>query len=241
MPYEHTEPRVHSNPVSSQAVYPSLGCMSYYSMLAEQKERRRIAAHIHDNIIKDLVFCNLRLGLSLKSDSVNELAGALEETQCLVRLLIEKMRMVLAEISPPLLFDIGLDEAVRELLEETRNRCGISYYFEGDNSSLALDKEQRVLVYEAIRQLLLNIISHARAKTIWVNIHSTMAGLEVVVEDDGTGFDAPAVISSLRPADGVGLLNLRERLCYLGGCLDIQSKPENGTRVTLSVPISATP
>lgn len=233
MTNEQLKPRVHKK---TESVQMSLGYLSYESMLAEQAKRRRIALDVHNEIVKDLVFCNLRLGFSAKSEPAAELRGALEEVQCLVQLMIQKVRMISSEISPTLLYDLGLRVAIEEMLRETRRKYGIKYYLEEDGGSETLDRNIRVFLYESVCELVNNVIKHARAESVIVRIERNDDDLAITVEDDGAGFD-PETLNNGAYSGGIGLVSLRERLSHLGGYLDIESTPEVGTRVTILLPV----
>lgn len=235
---EKLEPRANKKIVERGMTYRDAGRLNFQTMLAEQGERRRLTQEMHDHIVKDLVFCNLRLGLAARSESVNELSGALDEVQCLVQLILEKVRMLSSELSPALLYDLGLGEAVAELLKEMKRKHGIKYYIE-DTTLEPLNDSTRVFLFQSIREMLNNVVEHAQAEAVWVYLGRRDKYAEVVVEDDGGGFD----ISMLRedPPPGLGLTNLRQRVEYAGGYLDIESDQEKGTRVRLVVPLRSRP
>ncbi|MFO8011949.1 MAG: PAS domain-containing protein [Phycisphaerae bacterium] len=102
---------------------------------------------------------------------------------------------------------------------------------------LALTEEVRVVLYRSARELLHNVVRHAAATRATLAVRRADDHVRIVVEDDGMGFDPEAARERGGPGGGFGLFDIRERIDYLGGSVDIQSIPEQGTRVTLTAPL----
>jgi signal transduction histidine kinase len=206
--------------------------------LAEERLRRRIATDIHDHIGQNLAISKIKLESLAESMSSPELAEALEEIHNLVAQAIESTRSLTFELSPPVLYELGFEAAMEWLVRQMRKRHGLSTEFKGDGRAKLLDNDVRVLLFQAVRELLVNVAKHAKARNVAVSTRRVGNEIRVNVEDDGVGFDISRVTSQEYKAGGFGLFSIRERLGLIGGHLDIESKPRHGTKVTLVAPIN---
>ncbi len=207
--------------------------------LAEERLRRRIATEIHDNISQNLAISKMKLESMARSSDHQGLARQLGEVRDLVGQTIETTRALTFEMSPPVLYDLGFEAAVGWLVKQTRQHYGLAAEFKDDGRSKPLDDDIRVLLFQAVRELLVNVVKHAQASRAMVATRRVRDEMRVVVEDDGVGFDVSSVGSGDYRSGGFGLFNIRERLDYIGGSVDISSRPGRGTRVTLTAPVDA--
>lgn len=220
------------------AYHEQLHSLASEFALTEARERQRFAVDLHDGIGQTLAMAKLRLDIlrgSLSSahigDDLLEIAGLIEKT-------ISSTRSLTFELSPPILYEIGLEAAVASLLEKTRRDHGILTGFEDGGQPLPLDRDLRVFLYQAIRELLINAIKHAKANRINVSIHREEGTVRVTVEDNGIGFDAKRLQSDSGRNRGFGLFNIRERFDHLNGEFRIDSKSGQGTKIVIVVPIT---
>jgi PAS domain S-box-containing protein len=205
--------------------------------LAEERERRRIATVLHDRIVQTLALAKINLGLLQRPVSYTDLAEPLNEIQRLIEQAIQDTRSLTFEISSPILYQFGLEAAVEWLTEQIRDRRGIPCEFRDDGRPKPLDEDVKVLLYQAVRELLINVVKHAQAHSAKVSIRREGNDMQITVEDDGVGFDTSDISSLWSRSEGFGLFSIRTRLDHLGGQLDIQAKPGHGTRVNLVVPL----
>jgi len=203
--------------------------------LAEERLRRRIATHVHDNIGQNLAIAKIKLDSLRDSAASPELAKALMEVTEMIGQAIQSSRSLTFELSPPVLYELGLEPAVEWLLRNTRKQHAIATDFVSDGLEKPLDDDVRILLFQAVRELLVNVAKHAKAKNVKVYSRRVRNHIHVTVEDDGTGFD----MSRVNLAGGFGLFSIRERLGHIGGRLQIRSRPQGGTRVTMTVPIDS--
>jgi signal transduction histidine kinase len=126
---------------------------------------------------------------------------------------------------------------VEWLTEQAQDRYGIPSEFKDDKQPKPLDDDVRVLLFQAVRELLVNVVKHAQAQSVKVATRRDDGGIQIIVEDDGVGFDAFPIGSQWSRTGGFGLFSIRERLDYLGGQLKVKSEPGHGTRVTLVAPL----
>jgi PAS domain S-box-containing protein len=205
--------------------------------LAEERLRRRIAAELHDHIAQNLAISKIKLE-SLASDAESKQANSLKEVVDLISQTIDATRMLTFEMSPPILYELGFEAAVDWLARQTRQRFGLDVEFINDEKSKPLDIDIRVLLFQAVRELLVNIVKHAKAKKAIIYARAVDDSIQVTVEDDGIGFDV-ATLDHTKDftKGGFGLFNIRERLDQIGGSVIIHSGQKKGSRFILTAPI----
>ncbi len=203
--------------------------------LTEERERRRIAVELHDEITQQLILFKINLGSLPKEQLPSELTKSLDEIYQHLDRIIGDTRTLAFDLSSPTLYELGLEAAIREWLhEEVREKHKINTEFEDDGQPKPLDDDVRALLYRAVRELLVNIVKHAQAQNVKVSIGRDNDKVRIEVADDGVGF-IPS--PQLNKTGGFGLFSIRERLNYLGGSIEIASKPGQGTHITLIAPI----
>ena len=205
--------------------------------LAEERERRRIAADLHDHACQSLALSKMRLQAMLEQDApidektLVQICDSLNQT-------IEGIRELTFDLSSPTLYKFGLEAALEELLQDKlRTEHHIRCRFSDDHQPKPLDANVRVLVFQSVRELLINVIKHAQATEVRLDIRREANSIRIVVADNGIGFDAEAVWSSPSRQHSVGLFNVRERLDYIGGRLEVCTQPGGGSQLTLVVPL----
>jgi len=201
--------------------------------LAEEHERRRLAVELHDGLDQNLSLAEMKLGELLKSPQATGLNRPLREIKQLIVQANRQARSLTFQLSPAVLYDIGLSAALEWLAEQMQLRHGIKITLEDDEQVRSIQIEPRILLFRALRELAINVVKHARASRAQVSIRLVDEDLRISIEDDGAGFD-PATVGS--EGSGLGLFGIRERLSPLGGRMEIDSARGRGTRVTLIVP-----
>jgi len=206
--------------------------------LTEERERRRIADALHDRVGQTLALCKIKLGsLRRKSASYTDLVKPLDEINRYIEESIGDTRSLTFELSTPILYQLGLEAAVEWLTEQTQEQDGILAYFENDGQPKPLDDDIRVLLFQAVRELLINVVKHAQAQSVEVSMQRVSGHVQISVEDDGVGFDVLPIGRHWSEVKGFGLFSIRERLDHLGGQCKINSQPGQGTQVTLVAPL----
>jgi len=206
--------------------------------LTEERERRRIAWALHDHIAQPLVFARIKLGTIQQSGSSSEMVDSLGEICRLLDRTIEDIRSVTFELSYPPLYELGFEAAVEEWLnEQVRDRHGIRTRFVDDGRSKPMEDDIRAVLFQAVRELLVNVVKHAEAKSVTVTICKVAGDIEVTVKDDGVGFDVSHMEARRGSTGGFGLFNIRERLEYVGGRFRVESAPGRGTWTSLTAPL----
>ena len=210
--------------------------MAFDASLTEERERRRIAIALHDRIGHALALAQIKL-TSARGDLAGASRTAVDGGVELLEQAIADQRTLIFELSPPVLYDFGLKEALAWLAEDVEKRHGMQIEVVDDGADKPLDDASKAVVFRAVRELVMNVLKHAKAPAR-ASLRRAEDHLEIDVEDEGVGFDpdAPTDPSS----GGFGLLSVREQITGLGGTLKITSAPQKGTRVSLRVPLQAT-
>jgi len=207
--------------------------------LTEERQRKRLAIELHDQVTQNLILFKINLGELREKDMPGELIKTLDEIYKHLDKIIGDMRSLTFDLGSPTLYELGLEAAVREYLnEEIQQKHRIKTEFEADAQPKPLDDDIRAILYRAVRELLINVVKHAQAQHVKVSICKNNNNMRINVIDDGAGFKPPAEGFASGKTAGFGLFSIRERLSYLGGSVDIESKPGEGVRVTLVAPIN---
>ena len=204
-------------------------------MQAEENERKRIAADLHDSVAQKMVVAKLNLevlegylpALNQEQRHVYNNIFSLVDDSC------TEVRNLSHSMMPQAFFQSGLTDAVKNFIDKIENKnLRISFNAEGDLENL--DKNTEIMIYRIIQECLQNIIKHADAAKVDISITLENDEIDVTIEDNGVGFDT----SLLEEKEGMGMRNIRSRVEFLNGKLDINSEPGNGTVVAFFVPIN---
>ena len=207
-------------------------------LLAEERERRRIATGVHDDIGQKLALAKLELQSIQAIASEPDVSESLSHACDLVNQAMQDARSLAFDLSNPVLYEVGFTAAVESLLtERIIQKSGIKSEFKSNTRKIKLDQDMSIVLFQAVRELLTNVVKHANANKVKVCIDKFDHRVQVIVEDDGVGFELSGLKSPDKEKGGFGLFNVKERLEYLGGSFDIESKPGQGTRVTMTVPL----
>jgi signal transduction histidine kinase len=199
--------------------------------LAEDRERRRLAQDLHDDLGQLLSLAGMKLG-ALRDSAAGRSAGAeVSEIEDLVTRAYRHAESLTFQLSPPILHDRGLVPAAEWLAEDLGRSYGLRVEIADDGAPKPLDEAARVALFRALRELLINVARHAGTGEAYVRIERDAERVRLEVRDHGLGF-TPADASN-----GFGLVSVRERLRNLGGDLVIHSAPGAGARVVAEAPV----
>ena len=205
-------------------------------VLAEERERHSVAMALHDSLGPILAFSKRELGTLQKSVSKTA-ADTLKNIGDNISQAIKQTRNLTFDLSPPALYTFGLETAVAELTERFGEDQKLKIIFENTDEPKPLTDHVKVLLYRSIREILINIVKHAEAKSVRLVLSKTYDKIKIVVEDDGKGFNVSDLDSRPGGTKGFGLFSIRERLMHIGGSFNIQSGMGRGTTVTLLAPL----
>ncbi len=203
---------------------------------AEQRERRRMAAILHDELQQLLVGVKMQLGMTRSQNHDECAAKSLEEAIRTLDQAIETTRSLVRRVAPQTLYDDGLIAALRWLGEEMSVRYGLHVQIEAGKKEPAIGDEIKTLLFESIREMLFNVVKHAEVKTATVTVLKEDDHLHVIVSDEGVGFDVKAKALQSDKSD-FGVFSWGNRIEALGGRWSIDTKPGQGTRVHVHVPL----
>jgi len=210
---------------------------AFAETMAQEQVRRDVAVELHDSVGQLLALAQIKLK-TLRAGMAGASPAVLDEAIGLVGRSLEDTRTLTFELSPPVLHDLGLRQALDWLGEDVEKRYGLRVALDDDGGNLRLDRDVEAIVFRAVRELLVNVAKHAKTNKAKVSLHTTESCVEVSVEDEGIGFDA-AEVARVTAAGSFGLFSVQEHLRHLGGTVDVVSAPERGTRVSLRVPFDA--
>lgn len=200
----------------------------------QASERRRLASEIHDRVSQPLAAAKLRLNLMKRRRPELDEASELEESLDLLTEAIVESRAITSEMSPPLLYDIGLNAALDWLATEELLRYGLECTVDAAADDID-DEEVRTFVFKAARELLMNAAKHSGATNAHLSLRSIGDDLELVVKDEGKGFDTEMLKKPSGDSRGFGLFNLVESASHLHALVDVRSREGQGTTVTVRV------
>jgi signal transduction histidine kinase len=206
--------------------------------MTEERERRRIATVLHDGAAQSLAFARMQLTSTCKAVAEADTTKKLEDVSQILRQSVEQIREVLLDLSSPSMNEIGLGVAISDwLAEQTGRRHGLRTSFADECGKLPLDDDVRAVLFRNTRELLANVVKHARADSVSIRMESTGEVLRITIEDDGAGFEPDKKLTTT-DGGGFGLFSIRERMLDLGGSLEIVSAPGEGCKATLVVPLN---
>jgi len=207
--------------------------------LAEERERHAIATGLHDRVGVSLGLTRIKLGSLRAQFSDAEFIKHFDEISQLIKQIIGEIRTLTFELSPPILYEFGLEPALDWLAGNMQSQHQLTCTFEAQGEGVALEHEFNVLLFQGARELLANVVKHARAKEASLKLIKEKQWVRIQVRDDGVGFDAALALPTPAKSQGFGLFSMRERITLLGGSFAIESRQGQGTCVTLSLPVSA--
>ncbi len=207
-------------------------------VLTEEKERKAIAGYLHDGIGQTLSLAHIRLTSIVDGQIGFREKKTIEESTKLIDTAINDSRLLTYDLSPPILYELGLIPAIRWKLDIHQEKDNIKSEFETEVRHIDISVNSLILVYRVVCELLLNAVKHANAETIKVSIIKIRNNYRIIVKDDGEGFD-PESKSENNRLNGFGLFSIQERLDSINGKLKISSKKGMGTSASLLIPIKA--
>ncbi len=203
--------------------------------LAVSEERNRLARELHDSVTQELFSMTMIAGalpalIEKKPDTAGERVQRLNE---LARGALAEMRALLFALRPAALAEEGLAAAISKQAAAIESREGITVHHHIDGEG-RLPQACEEALYRVFQEALNNVIKHAHASNVWVNLTIGSSESSLVVRDDGVGLDAMIVSGPFRT---MGLSSMRERVEALGGTFEIESSPDSGTAVIVTIPV----
>lgn len=196
----------------------------------ESRERRSLGVELHDSIGQLVPLARIKLAALREDLADSSVSGKLAELDDLLARAEDEVRTLTFQLSPAVLKDLGLAAAAEKLAESLGSGIGLDVTIRNDGLPKPLDADCADAVFRGLREILMNVVRHARTDKAQVSLCREGERVVVEVEDSGVGFDPT------RWSEGFGLRTYRDRLESVGGSLEIDSRPGEGTRVALAVP-----
>ncbi|HPS54526.1 MAG TPA: PAS domain S-box protein [Sedimentisphaerales bacterium] len=216
-----------------------LQCLVSQLAIAQEQERKRIAAKLHDDICQNIVFLKMKIDSAIAKDEYNKNGCILKETSKAIANVLGDLQYVTNDLGSNLLYGLGLKSALKEWISrEIENKHQVVVNFTCDEDYHNLNDDLKNFLFRAIKELLINVVKHAHAKNIEVSLKRNEKFIIANVVDDGIGLkDAENKVPADYKKSGYGLFKTREKLHYLGGNINFIRKNEPGTRVEITVPV----
>jgi len=211
-------------------------------MTAQEEERRRVARDLHDELGQDLAGTAMQLEAIERAwpNDPQRALPALHQARALLASATERAYDVILSLRPSVLDDLGLAAAIRSHAERVLQGTATRFALEADNLEQRLPPEIETAVFRSVQEALGNAVRHGRASDISVVLDLRDGILQVLVADDGVGFDVQSLTRAGggREVHGLGLLGMQERVSPWGGQVQVDSEPGRGTRLSIRVPLA---
>ncbi|WP_028978824.1 ATP-binding protein [Sporocytophaga myxococcoides] len=211
--------------------------ISYSILNGQEKERKRIAAEIHDGIGQ--MMTSMRMKLEMIEHKNEGLSEDLPQINHLLQSIINETKKICSDLLPSVLDDFGLSAAVRELQKLCESSSNMEFEIEDRLEKSKLPREVEIGVFRILQEALNNAIKHSSGSKIFVHVSNDAHCVHLMVQDDGRGFyfDERRILSREFVTKSNGLRNMKERAELLGGNFNVTSEPGRGTIVQLEIPL----
>ena len=208
--------------------------------LTEQRERRHLATELHDYLAQLVVASRIRLSQVIPTIQDATASAALTKIDGMLDQALTYTRSLVAELSPHILYQFGLSQSLVWLGEQMKQH-GLEVAVKTMAPPFSLPDDQAVLLFQSVRELLFNVIKHAKIDraAITINVDDDRRDLWICVEDEGIGFDVTELGTTKNTRCKFGLLSIRERMELLGGECEVSSVPGSGTVAILRLPLAS--
>jgi PAS domain S-box-containing protein len=203
----------------------------------QEDERRHLARELHDQIGQALTAAKIDLQAAQRLEERTAIVRRLDDIIAVIERLLQEARQLSLDLRPPLLDDLGLVPALRWCLDQQAQRADLRVEFFADPALERVDAAIETACFRVAQEALTNVVRHARAQTVSVELHRTPEALHLVVRDDGIGFD----VMTAEQGASLGLLGMRERVALLAGEMDCKSAPGRGTEIHAFFPVRTRP
>jgi len=231
------EKRVVERTAALEQAHEEMKKVSFELVWAEEKERERIAAELHDRVGQSLLLAKMKL------DGVPDMVGAdachraSEVAAALLETSIHDIRSLTFRMRPPILDTAGIETTLEWLCSSISEDYDLKVDFSSDGQFRELSAEVRYSLHQSVRELLLDVAKHGQTGPATLHIKSVGSSLEIEIIDNGVGFKKGSSRKDMHPG-GYGLYNVQQRIERLHGSMNIESAPGKGTVVMITVPLA---
>lgn len=200
---------------------------------AQEVERRRLARELHDETGQALTAVKLNLQALRQRSSDLHLSGRLQESIGIVEQSLGQLRDLSHDLRPAVLDDLGLAAALRWFVDRQAQRAGLNAHISAPERFERLAAEVETACFRIVQEALTNIIKHAHAHHVWVELRQSAHAFELLLRDDGAGFDVVAARAQALRGSSMGLLSMQERAQLAGGSFEVKSRQPHGTEISV--------
>ena len=205
---------------------------------AEAHERQRVAGMLHDDLQQLLAAAQFKLALFAEAPDPEDLQEVVREVSAILKEAMAQTRSLAVELSPPVPLQRGLVPALEWLASWMRQKHGLTIRVTAADQELeAGDEGTRLMLFNAVRELLFNVTKHAKVTAASVQVQRVGDLIQIVVEDKGAGCAALESNTPAHAGSNLGLFSIRQRLDLIGGRFEVESAPGIGSRFTLHAPL----
>jgi PAS domain S-box-containing protein len=199
----------------------------------QEKERRQLSVELHDNVNQILSSCKLMLEVA--KDNIEKAPLLTEKSYQSIQLAIEEIRKISHNLNPSAVEDFGLKEAIAEMIDKVNasGKITVVFKFEQDGKRTPIKSEDKIAVYRIIQEQLNNIIRHANARKVLVDLSVKSNEIDLTIEDDGKGFDPKKI------RKGIGLKNIHHRVEYYHGKISLETERNKGCKMKIFLNLAA--
>lgn len=235
---ETLEKRVAERTEESRRLTDQLRALAAELTRVEQRERKRLAEILHENLQQLLTAAQLKADWVLEHPRHEKSEASLSEIVSILKEAVDTSRSLTAELSPPVLADAGLAGGLSWLADHMEEKHGLRVSLKVDEAAEPPAEEIRLMLFQAVRELLLNVVRYAEVDEARLVLERTQDGItKLSVKDHGKGFD-PDILRASGPKEPetYGLFSIQQRLAHLGGRMELETKAGRGVTVTLYAP-----
>jgi signal transduction histidine kinase len=218
-----------------EQVSEELRLLSQKLVQVQEAERKSLSRELHDEVGQMMTALRMELGSAEErlGSSAPEALSHLKAAASLAEQTLRSVRGLARGLRPSMLDELGLPPALNWLAREYTKHTGINVTFNMDGSLDHLPEDYRICIYRVVQEALTNCARHARANEVRLNVQRAGNSMSLTIQDDGAGFDTGNGTGNR----GIGLLGMKERVRELGGVLTISSGAEEGTLLTVNIPL----
>jgi signal transduction histidine kinase len=213
----------------------TLQVLSRQLLEAQENERRHIARELHDEIGQALTAVKINLQAAQRTPAA--LVSYLEDSTSIVDRTLQQVRTLSLDLRPALLDDLGLGVALRWYVDRQAQRAGFTVQFVVDPLEPRARPELETACFRVAQEALTNVMRHAQAQHVRIELRQSDAELHLLIRDDGKGFDVQTAQEQAEQGASTGLLGMQERVWLLGGQIKIESAPAQGTEIRVRFPL----
>jgi signal transduction histidine kinase/HAMP domain-containing protein len=216
-----------------------LRTLSQRLMEAQEAERRHVARELHDQIGQTLTVIKINLQAMQRLSSPAPFGPYLTESVETVDRALQKIHELSLDLRPTLLDDLGLAAAVESYVERLSERAKFREHCLVEPPEISAPPDLEIACFRLAQEALTNVVRHAHAENVWIDLRERDSELRLTVSDDGVGFDLRSVLQEGEEDGQLGLMGMQERVALLGGEMEIDSGPGRGTEIRVRLPLAS--